>query len=53
MELNASILRIRDAISPYTRFVRVEREKLDRAQTDLAATQARIAATRARVERIG
>lgn len=34
-ELSDSIQRIREAIAPYTRFVRVEREKLERLDGDL------------------
>lgn len=38
-ELNAGIRRIHEAIAPYTRFVRVEREKLERLETDLNSAQ--------------
>ncbi len=34
-ELTASVQRIREAVAPYTRFVRVEREKLETLATDL------------------
>ena len=34
-ELTESLQRMRDAISPYTRFVRVEREKLDKLDAEL------------------
>ena len=34
-ELSASVQRIREAIAPYTRFVRVEREKLETLASDL------------------
>ncbi|NJN81233.1 MAG: hypothetical protein HC802_02385 [Caldilineaceae bacterium] len=34
-ELANSMQRIREAIAPYTRFVRVEREKLDRLDQEL------------------
>ena len=34
-ELTASVQRIREAVTPYTRFVRVEREKLETLAADL------------------
>jgi small GTP-binding protein len=34
-ELSAGVQRMREAIGPYTRFVRVEREKLERLQSDM------------------
>jgi small GTP-binding protein len=51
-ELERSILRIRDAIAPYTRFVRVERDKLTRASNDLADLRSRSESLRAAIERL-
>lgn len=51
-ELQTSVARIRGAIAPYTRFVRVERERLERAQVDLGEMTTRIASARARVGKI-
>ena len=38
-ELSASVQRIREAIAPYTRFVRVEREKLETLAADLKSAE--------------
>ena len=38
-EMRRSVQRITEAIAPYTRFVRSEREKLDEVQTELARLQ--------------
>ncbi len=36
-ELSAGVQRMREAIGPYTRFVRVERDKLERLQSEMTA----------------
>ncbi len=41
-ELERSLRRIREAIGPYTRFVRAEREKLKRTQSELEETSERL-----------
>ncbi len=51
-ELGASVRRIRDAIAPYTRFVRLERDKLTRVQSDLAAARVQVDSLRATVHRL-
>jgi len=51
-ELETSIQRIRDAIAPYTRFVRIEREKLARADSDLADLRTRGDVLRSTIERL-
>ena len=51
-ELEASLLRIRDAISPYTRFVRAERQRLSSAQAGLEEIQGQLEALRTRVENL-
>ena len=51
-ELSAGVARIREAIAPYTRFVRVEREKLDRFQVDLAKSRTEVDTLRASVQRL-
>jgi dsDNA-specific endonuclease/ATPase MutS2 len=38
-ELEASLQRINDAITPYTRFVRAERDKLEQTKTELTEAQ--------------
>ncbi|MCC9074680.1 dynamin family protein [Litorilinea aerophila] len=45
-ELGRSVQRIREAIAPYTRFVRVEREKLERLERDLQAARQELAEIR-------
>jgi small GTP-binding protein len=52
-ELAESIERIRSAIAPYTRFIRVEREKLERLEADLQRARVEVTAVRHQVERIG
>lgn len=52
-ELNAGIRRIHEAIAPYTRFVRVEREKLEKLEADLAAAQQETSALRHAVQALG
>ncbi len=51
-ELAAGVARIREAVSPYTRFVRVEREKLDRFQVDLAQARTEIDALRGSIQQL-
>lgn len=41
-ELTESLQRMRDAIAPYTRFVRVEREKLEKLDAELRTTKSTI-----------
>jgi small GTP-binding protein len=52
-ELERSIQRIRDALAPYDRFVRGERERTDTFVISLRAELAEVAALRSRVERFG
>lgn len=47
--LSAGTQRMRDAVSPYTRFVRVERDKLDRHAMEMTALQNSVADLRQRV----
>ncbi|MGL4649696.1 MAG: dynamin family protein, partial [Caldilineaceae bacterium] len=51
-ELESGIQRIREAIAPYTRFVRVERDKLLRASGDLADLRGRSESLRGSIERL-
>lgn len=46
-ELSDSIQRMREAISPYTRFVRVEREKLEQVASRMEETRGELAKLRA------
>jgi hypothetical protein len=52
-ELERSIQRIRDALAPYDRFVRGERERTDAFVTSLRGELAEVAALRTRIDRIG
>ncbi len=49
-ELEHSIHRIREAIAPYTRFIRAEREKLEEMQTTLDEVESALKLLRARVD---
>lgn len=49
-ELQASVQRVREAISPYTRFVRVEREKLEELDGELAKVEQRLAQLRSEIQ---
>jgi predicted nucleic acid-binding Zn-ribbon protein len=51
-ELGDSVQRIREAISPYTRFVRVEREKLERLDADLQSARTELIAIRNAVQKL-
>ncbi|HXF63371.1 MAG TPA: dynamin family protein [Caldilineaceae bacterium] len=52
-ELAASVQRIREAIAPYTRFVRVEREKLEKLEAELQAARVEVTALRQAVQALG
>ena len=52
-ELTTSVQRIHEAIAPYTRFVRVEREKLERIDADLQRARVEVTSLRQSVQRIG
>ncbi len=49
-ELQDGLQRIREAIAPYTRFVRVEREKIQKLEADLERAGAELATLRAEVK---
>ncbi len=51
-EMDHSLERIREAILPYTRFVRVEREKLEKLSDSLKETQVTLANIQTRVQDI-
>ena len=51
-ELAESLQRIRDAIAPYTRFVRVEREKLEKLDAELRLTKSVITQLRRDIEKL-
>ena len=51
-ELGDSVQRIREAVAPYTRFVRVEREKLERLESDLQGAKAEVSTLRAMIEEL-
>ena len=50
-ETKASILRIQDAVAPYTRFVRAERDRLETARSALGASREELARIEAAVNR--
>ena len=49
-ELGRSLQRLREAIAPYTRFVRAEQQKLTRIEAELDQIRATLAQVRARIE---
>jgi hypothetical protein len=49
-ELSRSLQRLREAIAPYTRFVRAERQKLNRIETELVEIGADLGQIRTRIE---
>jgi DNA-directed RNA polymerase subunit F len=49
-ELKDSVQRVREAVAPYTRFVRIEREKLEKLSEELNATSAQIEQLRATMQ---
>ncbi len=51
-ELADSVQRIREAIAPYTRFVRVEREKLENLNRELDASATELASLRRAVDEV-
>ena len=50
-ELDASVTRIREALGPYTRFVRSQREHLGAVESDLQSIDASLGRLRAEIER--
>ncbi len=50
-ELDSSVSRIREAVGPYTRFVRAQREQLTTVETDLASIDAALGRLRAEIVR--
>ncbi len=51
-ELDRSIQRLRESITPYTRFVRAEQQKLDRVEDELSEIAAALGQVRARIENL-
>jgi hypothetical protein len=49
-ELSRSLQRLREAIAPYTRFVRAERQKLNRIEAELVEISADLGQIRTRIE---
>jgi small GTP-binding protein len=49
-ELDKSLMKIREAIAPYTRFVRAEREKLTRIESDLEEIRSGLGQVRTKIE---
>ena len=48
-ELDRSVQRLREAIAPYTRFVRAEQQKLDRVEGDLAQISGELGQIRSQI----
>lgn len=51
-EIERSLARVRDAIAPYSRFVRTEHERLSAAQTELTAFRDQLTSLQRRIERV-
>ncbi len=51
-EVNRSIHRIEEAMAPYTRFVRAERDRLDEMRTDLERSQQAISVPKTQIEEL-
>jgi small GTP-binding protein len=51
-ELQNSLQRLRDAIAPYTRFVRVEREKMEKLNGELQAAQRQVRLLQGEIQRL-
>jgi small GTP-binding protein len=51
-EMSGSVARIREAIAPYTRFVRAERDRLTRVKESLTASKETLAGLKTRVDSI-
>jgi small GTP-binding protein len=49
-QLEASLRRIRDALAPYDRFVRAERDRMEQHDADLSALEGRLRRARADIE---
>jgi chromosome segregation ATPase len=49
-ELSRSLERLRDAITPYTRFVRAEREKLTAIEGELESIRSALGQIQSRIE---
>jgi hypothetical protein len=49
-ELASSLQRLREAIAPYTRFVRAEQKKLTRIEGELVATKSALGQVRTKIE---
>jgi peptidoglycan hydrolase CwlO-like protein len=49
-EIDGSLKRIEEAITPYTRFIRAESEHTDKVQQELKAAQLEISQLRALIE---
>lgn len=52
-ELKHSVQRIRDAVAPYTRFVRLEQERVSAADAELSEIEKQLNVLRAQIEAIG
>ncbi|MEP7199186.1 MAG: dynamin family protein, partial [Chloroflexota bacterium] len=49
-EADNAVARMKDGVTPYTRFIRAERERVEQKQVTLEALQKKVAGLRARVE---
>ena len=52
-QLDASVQRVRDAVAPYDRFVRAERDRLSELDGSLDRLEQRFATLRASIETLG
>ena len=51
-ESENAVARMKDGVAPYTRYVRSERERIDRAEASLAGLRQSLSALRARSESV-
>ena len=51
-EAESAVARLKDGVAPYTRFVRAERERIEKTQATLVAVRQRLSALRARSQEV-
>ena len=51
-EAESAVARLKDGVAPYTRFVRTERERIEKTEATLAGVRQRLSALRARSQEV-
>jgi hypothetical protein len=51
-EAESAVARLKDGVAPYTRFVRAERERIEKTEATLAGVGQRLSALRARSQAV-